>query len=209
MYKDCILDPLTTICKLALLTFLPDDTKISIGQHTIQFQNGSQYQWLQRLSKGDTRQDISQLVIPIHRMIQWYMKDERLPNDFKLALKIIVDYAILGLRKLQITYTDDLTMQIVIQFLMNLLRQALNDKFDEQEIPFSVSIHENPLSKNIRSNNDQKILIVTIAKFFQSSCEQQDNIEFKMHSIAECVQVLLTHQDMLFSKMMYDVVRKF
>ena len=68
-----ILDPLSTLCKLALLTFYENGSKISINDNTIEIQRSESKQWIIRTYRGDNKEHISLLYNPIVKAIQWYI----------------------------------------------------------------------------------------------------------------------------------------
>lgn len=97
--KNVILDPFTTICRLAVLSYLPKGTKIGIvsrRHEVIFFQPDYQGAW--RLLYGDKQTDLHNLNHPIQKATQWYGREnEQINYIFKLAHK--------GLQMLKENYT--------------------------------------------------------------------------------------------------------
>ena len=106
---DNILEPITTIIKLALLSFLPVGTKISIKNNNIYIQNPSYLQGIFRWSNGDKFADLHNLVHPLKKFME--MKDtSHLFDNTKLELFTELGY--LGLKKLGETYSNNnITLQ--------------------------------------------------------------------------------------------------
>ena len=71
--RNVIIDPLTCIIKLAVLSFMPRGTKISIAQNKIQYHHPNFFQGTWRFFQGDKREDLHNLYNPILKSIQWYL----------------------------------------------------------------------------------------------------------------------------------------
>src|SRR5688572_5799720 len=71
--KKQLIDPLGAICRLILLNFKTIGTKIRIKNHAVILQDPSYTQGTTRFLSGDGREDISELLISIVRMIKWYV----------------------------------------------------------------------------------------------------------------------------------------
>ena len=64
--KNVIIDPLTCIVKLAVLSFKAPGTKISISKNSILFHEPNFFQGTWRFFQGDKREDLHNLYKPIH-----------------------------------------------------------------------------------------------------------------------------------------------
>lgn len=93
-----ILDPLTCILRLSLLTFKEKGTKISICNNRIYYQAPNILQGPMRWTYGDARGDLHNLCNPIEKAIEWYK-----PSDNK-NIGNIFKYAIKGLTRLKQSY---------------------------------------------------------------------------------------------------------
>ena len=84
-----ILDPLSCIVRLGLLTFKEKCTKISISNNKIYFQPPNILQAPVRWTFGDNRADLHNLCNPIEKAIQWYdpIENKCIKNIFKFAIK--------------------------------------------------------------------------------------------------------------------------
>lgn len=207
--KQYILDPLTTICKLALLHFMPEGTKLGIGYHVLHIQEKSAIQWIERMRNGDTRRDISYLLTPVVKGIRWYIlrvEDDAIRIDTLRSIRKITEFAIKGLEKMQkYTYEKDLGVQIIIQYLINLFTDSINNEWSESKL--CTIEHENILSEKIRLNIDQE-MINSIAKMLVDASNfigTQNNIE----AMVECVHKLLLNRDEIFVSMMKEINTNF
>ena len=127
-YHKQILDPLSCIVRLGLLTFKEKGTKISIANNKIYFQAPNILQGPVRWTYGDARADLHNLCNPIEKAIQWYdpQDDKSVENIFKLAIK--------GLTKLRQSYImkntrvgDSNLVCHSISHYINLLQNRLNN----------------------------------------------------------------------------------
>lgn len=202
--KKYIIDPLTTLCKIALLYFMPENTKLAIDYHILHIQEYNYYQWIERMKNGDNRIDLANLNSPIIKAIKWYI----IENDDKVQLdeltdqsiKIITKYSIKGLIKLQLMYIDDISINIILQYFINLLSNALNDKWDETKI---VKDNNNVLTDKIKTNFESNI-INSISKMFLDADQNETSIN-DVNTLAECIHKLLINRDNIFLKLMKDV----
>ncbi len=100
------LDPVGVICKLALLHFLPEGTKIRIEDREVRFDNPSYVQGIYRWYNGSSAQDLYNLSAPIFYAIKWLN-----PNQDPVA-KRVFEFAQSGLKKLiNQTYKGNLPTQ--------------------------------------------------------------------------------------------------
>ena len=68
--KSQILDPITTIFKLCIISFKPSGIKISINENKIAYQEAGFTQGLFRWTNGDKANDLHNLFNPINMFVQ-------------------------------------------------------------------------------------------------------------------------------------------
>ena len=97
--KNELLDPFSTLCKLALLSFHQEGTKISVDNNRIYFQDPGVQQTVTRWYNNYRREDLHQLMNPIKKLEDMYdvFSDP--------AFHYIIGLAIEGVEKLNSTYT--------------------------------------------------------------------------------------------------------
>ena len=147
-----ILDPLTTIIKIALLYFYTDGTKLSINNNSIDIQESGNFQGLIRWMYGDSRDKLYNLKEPIKNCLKWF------PFSKYRNLKIIYTHCILGLEKLKESYSNtssNITIHIIeyyvkiIQDNLDEIESKLNNKELDINIEQSVILNDK-LQKNIK-----------------------------------------------------------
>jgi len=208
--KTYIIDPLTTICKLALLNFLPGGTKIGIGHHVLNLQSKTYYQWAERKYHGDTRNNIANLVIPLIKVINWYILDNderiKMDNDLKESILRISHFAVGGLTKLQKdTYESDLAIYIILQHFIDLLNDAMNGIFRKGNYQ-KITNDKNLIADKVKHNFDPYI-INSISKMLDDASKMigDEYIERDMTALIDCVHKILNNRDEDFIHMMKEI----
>lgn len=147
-----ILDPLTTMVKLAILGFKPIGTKLAIDNNKIYFQDPTVMQGFWRWAYGNKRYELHHLLNPIIKAVKRY--DVSNP-----AIKFIFQSSVVGLDKLKNSYNNgssvvihslDLYTSIINSVLIvekDETRQRSNSIFhsvqEDEEINNKLSIFQN------------------------------------------------------------------
>ncbi len=117
------LEPLSTLFKLALVSFKDSGTKIAITNHRIYVQSPSFLQGTIRSVYGNTREEIHHLLQPILQCVKLYppTQNQELAYLYKLAIK--------GLRRLKKSYDNDSsTVCYTIDLYISILDRTLLSK---------------------------------------------------------------------------------
>lgn len=203
--KNYVVDPLTVLCKIALLYFMSEGTRITIGHHVLCLQEYTYYQCLERTINGDKRIDISNLNTPFIKAIKWYIIDCKVNANISLETRNIIhnitNYTIKGLEKMQkTTYHHDICIQIILQYFINMLRHAVEGTFDETQ--YVIGEIDSLMDDTIKNNIDVNTLS-SIAKFLEDA--EHETID-NTHILIECAHRLLLNRDTNFVKLMRDVI---
>lgn len=211
-----ILDPLSTLCKIASLSFYDSGSKISVSGNTVEIQRADSGQWLVRRWRGFDRDHISLLYNPIIKSIQWYLfvdKKELAEKDWDkdiiaTCVKNIIKYAIEGLSALKTkTYKEGnvaLALQLLINNLQFAVRENINKdifedyygKFDssEESLLNYDKIKEIWNVDTIKSVSDQLTLC-------NKNREDSVTLEFMLESL----NLMLKNTDTKFKKLVSDM----
>ena len=123
--KTYILDPLTCVIRLGILSFKPIGTKISINQNKISYNNPNMLQGTIRWTFGDNRNDLHNLFKPLLRSTQWYnMEDPIIANIFVFAIS--------GLEKLKLSYNTNSIICHSIDHYIDVIKKY--KKFTDDEL---------------------------------------------------------------------------
>lgn len=204
--KFYIIDPLTSICKVALLHFMPEKTRLAISHHILYIQDYSYYQWIERMKNGDSRIDISNLNIPFLKAIKWYILDgpDKVIMDKETSdnIRAIAGFTIKGLIKMRDhTYHSDLAIKIILQYFINLLKNALENNWNEDSTVRSEN--NGYLTDKIKNNFDSHI-VNSIAKILLDA-SKIENSQDDINALVDCAHKLLINRDAIFVKMMKEV----
>lgn len=131
--KTMIIDPLSCIVRLSILSFKPIGTKISIIDNRISYNEPHFLQGPIRWSYGDNREDLHNLYSPILKVFEWY-------DSEKKEIKNILELSLSGLEKLKKSYASNNS----ICHSINYYKQIINNNLISKD-------------KNITNNDDNKI----------------------------------------------------
>ena len=205
--KSYIIDPLTSLCKVALLYFMPDKTKLAINHHILYIQDYSYYQWFERMKNGDSRIDISNLYDSFIKAIKWYIIDNPekavMSEEISTNITVLTQFTIRGLIKLQhCTYNNDNAIKIILQYFINLLRDALKGIWDEDSC-VKIDSNNNILSDKIK-NNIEPHTINSITKMLHDA-DKLENSQEDINALINCAHRLLINRDAVFVKIMKEI----
>jgi hypothetical protein len=196
-----LLDPLTTLAKLAILKYKPEDTRLSIHNHKIYFQPYNLLQPAERRLWGDGRGDLHNLCEPLILAYKWYSKnDERIKNIVLIALKGIDDLEITYRKK----YKDSDLIIHSLSHYKKILKCMLNgdilEEDYEEDIVLSQKFQELWVDEEITVINDLLILIDKKNKNNKSTDHDIHTLETFLDGKDIEVQMLLKNISVSFSK---------
>ena len=119
--KKQILDPITCIIRLALLSFKNDGTKISISMNRIIYQPPNILQGTFRWASGDNRSDLHNLCEPIENVLLWYNVENKI-------IKELLKYSVKGLIKLKNSYDESNLVSHSLIHYINLIENCIQEK---------------------------------------------------------------------------------
>ena len=114
--KNLILEPLCVIFRLAILKYKAPNTKLSIKENGIVYQEYTYDQGFIRMMEGDCREDLHNLYHPILKSIEWYSY-----KDYKF----LYDECITGLSILNSVYDRNSTIRHTITHYISVIQ--MND----------------------------------------------------------------------------------
>lgn len=142
-----ILEPLTTIISLAIISFKEIGTKIAVSSNKIYIQPPNVIQGPMRWTYGNNREEIHYLLKPIVRAIVIYN-----PKDNPDIRKIFT-YAVKGLSVLKNSYNNfSSTLCHAIELYINLinysfLHEDLTDKYEDVQLHLNTNLNMSETSK--------------------------------------------------------------
>ena len=179
---DMILEPLQVLTQLAILSFLPVGTKISISNNILHLQQPTYFQGVLRWYQKDNKDDLFYLFHAIRRYYKWYKN-----RDDEVFAKIL-EHAIKGIEKLIETYNKSgiTTITHTLSLYKNILEQNSDELFkDENEN--SVSVDD--VFYKITDIYDRKLLVILYSIFqIMSNEENQNNIQLYVKGLDYLLQ---------------------
>ena len=185
--SDSIIDPLTCLIRLAILNFKPHNTKISIKDNRITYNDPNILQGTIRWTNGDNREDIHNIYNPIIKAIKWYnLEDENIIT--------ILRYSIKGLQKLKESYEINSTIVHSIDYYI----KYIEDNMTKEQETFN---EDNTLFIKIKNLwNFREINIVN-----NILLELEDN---KKESLIEALEIILSKKEDSVSTILFNNTTK-
>ena len=168
-----ILEPLSVIINLAIISFKKNKTKIAIYNNKIYIQEPSIWQGPVRYAYGNNREEISLLLKPIMRAIELY------PSDSNIMLEYIYKCAVEGLKKLKLSYDKSTS---TLCHSLDLYISILESNLEGQ----SLSIHTYDQSKNLSELNLSTQTRVNLQNIFSNIWDENDII--LLHSMLKSAE---------------------
>ena len=120
-----ILEPFSTLLKLAIISYKSDGTKIAIYKNKLYIQEPGITQGTSRYVYGNSREEIHHLLKPLMRCVNLY------PLEDKPELKQIYEQAIIGIKKLKESYNNESS---TVCFTLDLYIQILNQTMEDNSV---------------------------------------------------------------------------
>lgn len=127
--KTMILDPLTTMFRLSMLSFKPLGTKLSVYKNTMNYVEPGAFQGVYRWTFGEGRDDLHNIYRPIQKFLNWYSREDE-------TISKLIDFSIQGLQKLSKSYAQDSIIHHSIKLYILMLEnnKPMEDGREEKEV---------------------------------------------------------------------------
>lgn len=174
---DMILEPLQVLTQLAVLSYLPVGTKISISNNILYLQQPTMFQGVLRWYQKDNKDDLYYLFHAIRRYYKWYKH-----KDDEVFTKIL-SLAIKGIEKLIETYNKIgiTTITHTLNLYKNILEQDSDELFKDEN---QNSISVDDVFETITELYDRKLLVILYSIFEIMEKEENDkNIQLYVQGL--------------------------
>jgi|TARA_B110000285_G_scaffold230079_1_gene296013 hypothetical protein len=180
--SDMILEPLQVMVQLALLSYSPIGTKVSVADNILHLQFPTMFQGVWRWYNLDGKDDLYYLFHAIRRYYKWYKSQNNKIFSF------ILHEAIKGLENLMITYEKSNQTSIIhtLKLYKNVLGMESPDLFKENT---EETINIDKVFENIKNIYDQKLLKVIYN--ITQLCNEADNVDEKKYMVDGLLSVLI------------------
>lgn len=180
-----LLEPLSSVTRLAMLSFEDVGTKIAIYNNSITLQAPGLTQGVMRSIYGNKRNELHNLYKPIIMATQYY---DSIKND---DIRTIFDYAVIGLEKLAKTYSEH--ENDIVCHSIKLYKDILGDPKKSKEILKKVSEGDVtiPLYEQFNElwNEEQIIIIASLLKEAENGDSPGNNTEAFLGAIDQVLRV--------------------
>ena len=174
--KTMILDPLTTMFRLSMLSFKPLGTKLSVYKNTMNYVEPGAFQGVYRWTFGEGRDDLHNIYRPIQKFLNWYSREDE-------TISKLIDFSIQGLQKLSESYAQDSIIHHSIKLYILMLEnnKPMEDEHEEKEV--NNQIYES--FKGLYEKNEISLLVGML----ELANQEQD--QEKVNSFLKSIDTLL------------------
>lgn len=179
---DMILEPLQVLTQLAVLSYLPVGTKISISNNILYLQQPTYFQGVMRWYQQDNKDDLYYLFHAIRRYYKWYKH-----KDDEVFTKIL-SLAIKGIEKLIETYNKIgiTTITHTLNLYKNILEQNSDELFKDEN---HNSISVDDVFQTITELYDRKLLVILYSIFeIMEKEENEKNIQLYVEGLNKILE---------------------
>lgn len=186
--SDMILEPLQVMTQLAILSYSPIGTKVSVSDNILQLHKPHLFQGVYRWYNSDGKDDLYYLFHAIRRYYKWYKKelvsdtDYNENSDFEdedsdennkiLVYNYILKCGISGIDKLIQTYsaTEQTTITHTLLLYKNILSMETPDVFKD---PTADSVNIDTVFQNIKTiYSDNMLELLYHGLVLLENCEE-------------------------------------
>jgi len=177
--KLYILDPLTVIIKLAILSNKPVGTKICIQNNVLYFQEPGPFQAFCRYFYKTNRTDIQYMYNPIQLACQHFLTKEYVQKTPRM--KILFKCAQRGLDKLLETYKNCAIIRLCINYYYTLIANYVDDIYNDQIFHKDgmTSLYGQEIVSSLTAQwTQEKIkVILNLIEFLNGDTMAEDNVK--------------------------------
>jgi len=176
--KSYILDPLSVIIKLAILSFSPIGTKINISKNCILLQQVGAFQSFVRFLQKNNKNDIQYIYNPIELACEHFLGDDML-QEFPNITKLF-ESAINGLKRLIETYSKSPVIILCLNYYINLITNFIGNSYNDElfKIDNMTLYYEQKLLDKLsqRWTEDKLQLVLELNDYLIKNDVTQDNV---------------------------------
>jgi hypothetical protein len=177
--KHFILDPLTVIIKLAILSNKPIGTKICIQNNVLYFQEPGPFQAICRYIYNTNKTDLQYMYNPIQIACQHFLTKEYVQKTPRM--KILFKCAQRGLEKLMETYKNCAIIRLCINYYYTLIANyaddIYNDKLFHKDSMTTLYCPEVVNALNNQWTQEKIKVILNLIEFLNGDTMAEDNVK--------------------------------
>jgi hypothetical protein len=181
--KNIIIDPMSCLIKLSILKFFPVGTKISIGDNMITILDPSLLQGTYRFVKGDGREDLHNLYVPLIKSIEWYWHQDNKENNNEI--KSLFDFAINGLETLRASYPHNSTITHTLDLYIHHLTTKQIKTLQNKDIKINETKNSNEIHEYLKQlwNQREIHIIIELLLEYETNIKNNKSEKYILESI--------------------------
>jgi len=178
-YKLFILDPLSIIIKLAIISNKPVGTKLRVNDNVLYIQEPGYFQTICRMYYNANKTEIQYLYNPIHFACEKFLNAQF--TDKTPAIKKLFSCAINGLNKLKDTYKTCpvivLCLNLYIGLIENSLEEYTFDKIFKKDA--MTSVYDENIVKTLNAfwTTDRIKVVLDMIEFLCKDYSASNNVQ--------------------------------
>jgi len=208
-----ILDPISTIVRLAMLHYKNEGTKITVDDNKVVFNETStwiignlfNYQGIYRNINGYSRQDLVLVYPPIFRAMLWYDKNKEIELEHIRKILVLTSKGLLSLKEL---YKDeDGRMEMFLNHCIEKIKQYMTNEIEIDDLDNKIILDEkiNPrlfdTIKMLWSSKEIEIISDTLCSI-EDHLIKHDTLECQaVNKYIKMIMRILEEKDKAFKNM--------
>jgi len=177
--KMYILDPLSVIIKLAIISNKPIGTKILIQNNIIFFQEPGVFQAFCRYVLNTNKSDLQYMYNPIHAACQHFLKKENIESTPRI--KSLFKCAQAGIEKLKETYKEYSTICLCLNYYYIIINNFVEQIYNENifcKDNMSILYNNEVIDKlNAQWSKDKIKIILDLISFLTNDRMAANNVK--------------------------------
>jgi hypothetical protein len=177
-YKLYILDPLSIIIKLAIISNKPIGTKIHILDNVVFIQEPGYFQSLCRIYYNANKTELQYLYNPIHFACQHFLNSRF--TDKTPSIKKLFSCAKQGLEKLKETYKLCPIIVLCLNLYINLIDNSLDESgFEIFKKDAMTSMYTDTILRNLQTfwSSDRIKVVLDMIEFLSKDYSASNNVQ--------------------------------
>jgi len=189
--KNSIIDPFTCMIRLAVLSYKPIGTKISVNDNKIKFCEPSIFQGPIRWSQGDNREDLHNLFNPIKKALLWYDSNSK-------EIKEIFQMSVKGLKILKKAYNSNTMITHSLEHYITYIENNINVESENES--------ENETNKIYIELKDlwNKNEITIIYNILVELSNNEDNEVETIFALIQAIETILVNKEQRVKKIIIE-----
>ena len=196
--EGLLLDPLSTVIRICLLNFKKENTKISICDNTIYYQEPSMIQGILRWQNGDKRSDLHNLLNPMLLSKLWYKDNSEVKSLYKFAIS--------GLKKIKESYKNN--GEETCHALSHYITILLVDDNELEKLLETIN-YDNVIYEKLKDLWDKKEINILFLLFniLYDLDTQEDKNNILIDSYINSIESILNGKDIIIRDIISNIVK--